>query len=114
MEKFYTSYERTIDGTTYYFVKQFKVFPEYKTVPPILETYGMHTNFCKACSIARIDDPEIQKNMADELGLFECYAAEPRAQLVSYKTKPAVYNVKFPEIRFSFLSRLLGLRTGRI
>lgn len=109
MEKFYNTYERTIDGTTFYFVKQYKVFPEYKNVPPILETYGMHTNFHKACLIAMIDDPLIQKNLSDKLGLFECFRDEPRALMLSYNTKPRVYNIKFPELRFPFLSKLITL-----
>ena len=45
-----------IENKTYYFVKKFVAFPEYKNVEPVLESYGMHTDFNKACNIAGIND----------------------------------------------------------
>ena len=65
MENFYTAYSKTINGVTFHFVKQFQTFPEYKNVSPFLENYGMHTNFYKACKIARIEDKTIQQQLLD-------------------------------------------------
>ena len=42
-------------------------FPEYKDVPGILESYGMHTDFNRACEIAAIDDKEIRDNLFADL-----------------------------------------------
>ena len=67
MENSYTGYTRVLDNKTYYFVKQFIVFPEYKDVAPVLEKYGMHTDFNKACSIAGINDPQVRSQILDEI-----------------------------------------------
>ena len=65
MENFYTAYTKTIDGVTFHFVKHFQTFPEYENVPPLLENYGMHTDFYKACKIALVEDKIIQKQLWD-------------------------------------------------
>src|SRR5215211_5424468 len=67
MENFYTTYRKTIDGVTFYFVKKYQTFPEYKNVSPVLENYGMHTDFKKACQIAMISDKAIQQQLLDTL-----------------------------------------------
>src|SRR6266496_3878426 len=67
MENFYTAYTKTINGASFYFVKQYQTFPEYKNVPPVLENYGMHTDFKKACKIAMISDEAIQQQLFDTL-----------------------------------------------
>ncbi|MEO6219369.1 MAG: hypothetical protein ABIO81_03005 [Ginsengibacter sp.] len=67
MENFYTAYLRTVNGDTFYFVKKYQLFPEYKDVPPVLENYAMHTDFVKACKIAMIHDKVIQQQLIDEL-----------------------------------------------
>lgn len=67
MEKIYQSYTKTIQNTTYYFVKKFMVFPELMDVPPILESYGMHTNFDKCCGIAGINEDVVKKQLLDEM-----------------------------------------------
>lgn len=67
MTPVYTAYAKAINGTTFYFVKTFQTFPEYPSVEPILETYGMHTNFEQACNIAQIYDKEIQHQLLEEL-----------------------------------------------
>jgi hypothetical protein len=63
MENVYTSYTRKIASTTYYFVKRFVVFSDLKDVPPILDGYGMHTDFENACTIAGIKDIEIKNQL---------------------------------------------------
>lgn len=66
MENFYTSYTKVIENKTYYFVKKFLTFPEFKDVSPVLESYGMHTDFNKACSIASIQDIKIREQLLNE------------------------------------------------
>ena len=67
MQNVYTAYTKVIDGTTYFFVKEFLVFPELKNVPPVLEKYGMHTDFDKACVIASLHDTQIKKQLLAEM-----------------------------------------------
>ncbi|MBC7890217.1 MAG: hypothetical protein H7Z13_20270 [Ferruginibacter sp.] len=66
MENFYTSYTKIIENKTYYFVKKYLIFPEFTDVSPVLENYGMHTDFNKACSIAQINDPQVRKHLLNE------------------------------------------------
>jgi hypothetical protein len=67
MEYFYTAYTRVVQGTTFYFVKKYVRYPEYKDVPGVLESYGMHTDFNRACQIALINDQEIINNLLTDL-----------------------------------------------
>jgi hypothetical protein len=67
MEHSYTAYTKLIDNKTHFFVKKFQVFPELKTVPPILECYGMHTDFDKCCAIAGINDSAIKKQLLQDI-----------------------------------------------
>ena len=67
MENYYTAYTKVIDGVTFYFVKKYKTFPEYQDVRPILENYGMHSDFDKACKIAMIDDKAIRRQLLNNL-----------------------------------------------
>ena len=66
METIYTAYTKFLDYKIYYFVKKFTAFPELKDVSPILESYGMHTDFNKACTIAGINDPKIKEQLLKE------------------------------------------------
>lgn len=66
MENFYTAYTKVIENKTYYFVKKFLIFPELKDVAPVMESYGMHTDFEKACSIAMIQDPQVKAQLLQE------------------------------------------------
>jgi len=77
METFYTAYTKLLDYKTYYFVKKFTAFPEFKNVSPILESYGMHTNFDKACSIAGLTDATIKQQL-----LQQAEDNTPRAKVV--------------------------------
>ena len=67
MENFYTAYTRVVQDTTFYFVKKYITFPEYKDAPAVLESYGMHTNFNRACEIALINDQEIRNYLLADL-----------------------------------------------
>lgn len=66
MEYYYTAYTKTINNTPYYFVKKFSRFTELKNTPSILESYGMHTDFNKACNIAAIDNHTIMQQLFKE------------------------------------------------
>ena len=66
MENIYTAYTKMIENKTYYFVKKFMAFPEFKNVEPVLESYGMHTDFNKACNIAGINDAHIREQLLNE------------------------------------------------
>lgn len=66
MENLYTAYTKVMDNKTYYFVKKYLVFPEFKDVEPMQESFGMHTDFNKACSIAGINDPIIRAQILNE------------------------------------------------
>ena len=67
MELYYTSYTKTINNTNYFFVKKYTKFSEFKDAPAILESYGMHTNFDKACAIACVNDPVIKERLFKEV-----------------------------------------------
>ena len=67
MENFYTAYTKVVQNTTFYFVKKYVMFPEYKDVSGVLESYGMHTDFNRACQIALIKDDEIRKQLLADL-----------------------------------------------
>lgn len=66
MENLYTAYTKVMDNNTYYFVKKYLVFPEFKDVEPMQESFGMHTDFNKACSIAGVNDPMIRMQLFNE------------------------------------------------
>jgi hypothetical protein len=66
METIYTAYTKLLDYKVYYFVKKYSSFPELKNVSPILESYGMHTDFNRACSIAGIQDPKLKAQLLQE------------------------------------------------
>ena len=105
MKPFYTAYAKSIDGTTFYFVKVFRTFPEYKTVPPILESYGMHPNFEKACNIAEIYDKEIQQELLNKL---ERDTASANV-LPVYPSVAEIYSLRRRQIVIPSLARLFGM-----
>ncbi len=67
METNFTCYTKKIQGSIFYFVKKFIVFPEFNGVPPVLEAYGMHTDFDRACAIATLYDSLIKKQLLEEI-----------------------------------------------
>src|SRR5438045_160098 len=105
MKPLYTAYAKSINGTTFYFVKSFKTFPEYNSVAPILETYGMHPNFEQACNIAEIYDKEIQQELINKL---ERDTASANI-LPVYPSVAEIYSLKRRQTAFPSLLKLLGL-----
>jgi hypothetical protein len=102
MTTFYTAYLKTINGMTFYFVKNYQTFPELKNVPPILETYGMHTNFKQACKIAMIFDLDLQQKLQNELG-------ESTISPASTSYNAEVYNLKRKQFHIPSIFKLIGL-----
>lgn len=66
METYYTAYTKLLDFKTYYFVKKFSSFPELKNVAPVMDAYGMHTDFDKACSIAGVTDADVKAALLEQ------------------------------------------------
>lgn len=66
----YESYLKEIDGKTFYFVKKLSFFPEYGDCPPVLESMGMHTDFFKACTIAKVCDQDVINKLMNEVHLI--------------------------------------------
>jgi hypothetical protein len=61
MEHYYSAYTRTINNNLYFFIKKYIRYNEVKDTPAILEGFGMHTDFDKACNIAGIKDAELKE-----------------------------------------------------
>ena len=76
MEMSFTSYTKKVGDTTFYFVKRFIVFPEFENVPPLLDGFGMHTDFDTACSIASVDDTEIRRRLLNEIDFVSARQAK--------------------------------------
>lgn len=85
METFYKAYTKISQNKLTYFVKKYQCFPEYENVEDILEGYGMHTDFEKACSIAGVHDPQIRKQLLDAIE-----AAVPQAKIIDLNAADAV------------------------
>lgn len=67
MKHNYQAYTKKVNGTEHFFVKKFLSFPEYQHVPDVMEGFGMHTNFSKACQIAGITDPQVMNNIFKDM-----------------------------------------------
>ena len=105
MKTISTAYVKTINGTPFYFVKTYQSFPEFQNLSPILKTYGMHTNFKKACKIAEVCDPETRQQLLNQV---ENKAAACKViPLETATTK--IYNLKRKHTYFPSLLRLIGL-----
>lgn len=60
----YETYFKTIENRKYYFVKRYIQFKEFgDNLCDVLEGYGMHTDFSKACIIAGIKDNSLQQQL---------------------------------------------------
>lgn len=81
MENFYTAYTKIIDNRTYYFVKKYLTFPEFKDVSPVQESFGMHLDFNKACDIAGITDAKIKEQL-----LLEAQGSIQHAKIIDFNT----------------------------
>lgn len=66
MEQIYSAYKKNVQGKDTYFVKRFLVFPEYPMLEPVMDGYGMHASFEKACSIAGITNAATISDLRSE------------------------------------------------
>jgi hypothetical protein len=104
MKPLYTAYAKSINGTTFYFVKSFRTFPELKNIPPLLEAYGMHTRFDKACEIAQIFDRETQLHLLHKID------NGAGARVIPINTgKAEIYNLNRRHTIFPSLLKLLRI-----
>jgi hypothetical protein len=103
MTTFYTAYSKTINGTTFYFVKNYQTFPEFQNVAPVLETFGMHISFRQACKIALIFDVEIQQKLQNDLG-----ESAVSSETTSYPAE--IYKLQRKLSGFPSIFRLIGIR----
>ena len=69
MEYIFKAYLKEVEGKTYYFIKKLSVFPEFENCPPVLESMGMHSDFFKACHIAKVYDQDVINKLMDEVHL---------------------------------------------
>lgn len=74
MEYYYTAYTKVLQDVTFYFVKKFITFPEFKDMSDVLESYGMHKDFNRACEIALVDDEQIRKQLLEDIQANEISA----------------------------------------
>ncbi len=94
MENSYSAYVRTVNGDTFYFVKKYQVFTEYKDLPPFLDSYAMHTDFNKACKIASISGKAVQQLMDDlQINQAPSRIAKQTGKATIYKLKPRQINL---------------------
>lgn len=96
MKSSFKAYTREINGETTYFVKRFSLYPEYKDVPPVLESLGMHRDFLKACELAEVVDEEAILDLMKELRLALVDGkAIPIHQLERerYSKSPAIFRI---------------------
>ena len=63
MEIIYDSYSKIIEGKKHFFIKKYLRFSDLINVSDVLDGYGMHSDFKKACSIAGIRDAAIQQQI---------------------------------------------------
>lgn len=70
MENIYKAYSREVNGKTFFFVKKYNVFPEFKDYPKILDSMGMHTDFYRAYHLAKINDEAILNQLVSELNIL--------------------------------------------
>jgi hypothetical protein len=82
METLYTAYTKLIDNKLMFFVKRYTHFPELADAPDVLESFGMHKDFDRACDIAKVEEASIRTRLWNELqGL-------PAAKVIEMNTPP--------------------------
>lgn len=89
METFYKAYTKIVQNKQYYFVKRYLSFPEYKEVEDILDGYGMHTDFNRACDIAAVNNSNVRKrlllDMQSPASMAKVIELMPAEQLITKK-----------------------------
>ena len=87
MEHVYSAHTEVINNESFYFVKKYSFFPEYKDIPKVLESMGMHTDFYRACYIAQIYDEVIINQLLSDLRIVpqstKVIAMEPKKSIAN-------------------------------
>lgn len=114
MENIYTAYSKDISGKTFFFVKKYNVFPEFEGFPKVLDNMGMHTDFYKACDIAKINDETILKKLLSQLRI----PPEPTKAIQIHGVKAVTHNLlknthqAILKLRLAGFNQLLALITS--
>ena len=106
MEYSYAAYTKTINGKLYFFIKKYVCYNEIENAPAILESYGMHTSFDKACHIAQVTDAQVKQRLLAE-------AVPARVQTVAAPVVPILsknYRVEQIGNQTALVSKLSGIR----
>ena len=109
MELYYTSYTKTINNTNYFFVKKYTKFSEFKDAPAILESYGMHSNFDKACAIACVNDPAIKERLLKE-ATTELNYRQINSAITAKPDLSESFRVEHNNNKTSLVTKLNGLK----
>jgi putative NIF3 family GTP cyclohydrolase 1 type 2 len=91
-------------------VKKYTRFSEFKDAPAILESYGMHTNFDKACAIACINDPVIKERLFKEATPPELNSWQVNSSIVARPDLSESLRVEYKNNKTSLVTRLSGIR----
>lgn len=70
MESIYKAYIKEINGVNFYFVKKYIAFPEHEDFPNVLDSMGMHSDFFKACDIAKVYNEVVVTRLMNELHII--------------------------------------------
>lgn len=107
MEYFYTAYTKQIADKNYYFIKRYMVFPELKNAANILDGYGMHTDFYKACNIAGINKTAIREKLWLEAGCDVqpariIHVKFPSERSRKFHLQDLLLRIPLPRLKFRF------------
>ena len=106
MEYLYTANTKIINEREFYFIKRFMIFPELEDACQILDGYGMHDDFHKACKIAGITEQAIKENLWFQV---EPQAREARIIHLNIPSRePKIRRLHFNELMWK------GLEWGRL
>lgn len=108
MEHYYTAYTRYVNNTLYFFVKKYIRYNEIKNASDILESYGMHTDFDKACSIAGIEELGLRQQLFKEALPGKLYRQPAIAPVVPLLSKN--FRVEHMNNRTALVSKLSGIK----
>jgi len=103
MENIYKTYTKEINGKTFYFVKKFSSFPEYQDLQ-VLESMGMHSDFFKACKIAKIEDEVIINKLMTDLHIIPDSARVIHMHKVKAMTHSLIKNTQHAILKLRLAS----------
>lgn len=113
MEYVYAAYTKAIDNAPYFFVKKYVRYSEFQNAPAILKSYGMHTDFSKACAIAKIEDVEIENELFTQVQpAYAQLQKELTAQDMSHGISAQPLSSKKAAPKHALLARWTQLKRG--